>query len=182
MPFVSDRAPAAHISPPVALVVGVGAATGAPVEEVLGVIEGALRDAGLSACCVAELATVDGKRDEPGVVGAAARLGVPLVTYSAGELAAVRVPNPSDAPLAAVGTPSVAEAAALAGGGELVVPKRKSERADGRPGRATCAVVRRPGRTDGSGRANGSRRTDGSRRADGSGRQQREGHVDFHAH
>ncbi len=71
---------------------------------------------------------------------------MPLVTYSADELAAVEVPNPSDAPLAAVGTPSVAEAAALVDGGELLVPKRKSERADGQPAMATCAVVRRVAR------------------------------------
>ena len=56
------------------------------------------------------------------------------------------MPNPSDAPLAAVGTPSVAEAAALLRGGELLVPKRKSERGDGQPAMATCAVVRRPAR------------------------------------
>ncbi|MEU2284399.1 precorrin-3B C(17)-methyltransferase [Streptomyces sp. NPDC013178] len=131
---------------PPSLVVGVGASKGAPVEEVLDVVEGALRDAGLSVASVAELATVDAKAGEPGVVEAARRLGVPLVTYTAEELAAVEVPNPSDAPLAAVGTPSVAEAAALVRGGELLVPKRKSERADGRPAMATCAVVRRPGR------------------------------------
>lgn len=131
---------------PPSLVVGVGASRGAPAEEVLGLIGEALRAAGLSAGSVAELATVEAKAEEPGLVAAAERLGVPLVTYSAGELAAVEVPNPSDAPLAAVGTPSVAEAAALAGGGELLVPKRKSERADGRPAMATCAVVRRPGR------------------------------------
>ncbi|MFF9157427.1 precorrin-3B C(17)-methyltransferase [Streptomyces sp. NPDC014846] len=131
---------------PPSLVVGVGASRGAPAEEVLGLIGEALRDAGLAAGSVAELATVDAKAAEPGLVAAAGRLGVPLVTYSAEELAAVEVPNPSDAPLAAVGTPSVAEAAALAAGGELLVPKRKSERADGRPAMATCAVVRRPGR------------------------------------
>ncbi|MER6184487.1 precorrin-3B C(17)-methyltransferase [Streptomyces sp. NPDC001652] len=131
---------------PPSLVVGVGASKGAPVDEVLGLIEGALRDAGLSAASVAELATVDAKSEEPGIVGAAQRLGVPLATYSAGELASVEVPNPSDAPLAAVGTPSVAEAAALVRGGELLVPKRKSERADGLPAMATCAVVRRPAR------------------------------------
>ncbi|MEU9914637.1 precorrin-3B C(17)-methyltransferase [Streptomyces sp. NPDC051001] len=131
---------------PPSLVVGVGASKGAPVDEVLGLIEGALRDAGLSAASVAELATVDAKSEETGIVGAAQRLGVPLVTYSAGELASVEVPNPSDAPLAAVGTPSVAEAAALVRGGELLVPKRKSERADGLPAMATCAVVRRPAR------------------------------------
>ncbi|QKW26934.1 precorrin-3B C(17)-methyltransferase [Streptomyces seoulensis] len=147
---VTDRAvrPAAGevlLRPP-SLVVGVGASRGAPVDEVLELVERALREAGLSARSVAALATVDAKAAEPGLVGAAERLGVPLVTYAAEELAAVTVPNPSDAPLAAVGTPSVAEAAALAGGGELLVPKRKSERADGRPAMATCAVVRRPAR------------------------------------
>ncbi|MFF5368866.1 precorrin-3B C(17)-methyltransferase [Streptomyces sp. NPDC013187] len=128
---------------PPTLVVGVGASKGAPVEEVLGLVEDALREAGLSVASVAELATVDAKAEEPGIVGAARRLGVPLVTYSAEELAGVDVPNPSDAPLAAVGTPSVAEAAALVGGGELLVPKRKSAAS---PAMATCAVVRRPGR------------------------------------
>ncbi|MET9405665.1 precorrin-3B C(17)-methyltransferase [Streptomyces sp. NPDC002935] len=143
-----DREPAARevVLRPPSLVVGVGASRGAPAEEVLGLVEDALRDAGLSVRSVAELATVDAKSEEPGIVGAAARLGVPVVTYSAEELAAVAVPNPSDAPLAAVGTPSVAEAAALVGGGELLVPKRKSVRADGQPAMATCAVVRRPAR------------------------------------
>ncbi|WP_405964634.1 precorrin-3B C(17)-methyltransferase [Streptomyces sp. NBC_00723] len=131
---------------PPSLVVGVGASSGAPADEVLDLVEGVLREAGLSVRSLAELATVDAKADEPGIVGAARRLGVPVVTYSAEELAGVEVPNPSDAPLAAVGTPSVAEAAALIGGGELLVPKRKSERADGLPAMATCAVVRRPGR------------------------------------
>ncbi|MEU6773000.1 precorrin-3B C(17)-methyltransferase [Streptomyces sp. NPDC046759] len=131
---------------PPSLVVGVGASKGAPVTEVLGLIEESLAEAGLSAASVAELATVDAKAQEPGVVAAAGRLGVPLVTYSAEELAAVEVPNPSGAPLTAVGTPSVAEAAALLRGGELLVPKRKSARADGQPAMATCAVVRRPGR------------------------------------
>ncbi|WP_030852454.1 precorrin-3B C(17)-methyltransferase [Streptomyces sp. NRRL S-475] len=128
---------------PPTLVVGVGASKGAPVEEVLGLVEDALRGAGLSVASVAELATVDAKAEEPGIVEAARRIGVPLVTYSAEELAGVDVPNPSDAPLAAVGTPSVAEAAALVGGGELLVPKRKSAAS---PAMATCAVVRRPGR------------------------------------
>ncbi|MFI9599134.1 precorrin-3B C(17)-methyltransferase [Streptomyces sp. NPDC052043] len=147
---ITDRAAASAerevVLRPPTLVVGVGASRGAPVEEVLGLVEGALRDAGLSPASLAELATVDAKAEEPGLVEAARRLGVPLVTHSAEELAAVDVPNPSRAPLAAVGTPSVAEAAALVRGGELLVPKRKSERADGAPAMATCAVVRRPGR------------------------------------
>ncbi|MFF4701543.1 precorrin-3B C(17)-methyltransferase [Streptomyces sp. NPDC001288] len=128
---------------PPSLVVGVGASKGAPADEVYALVEGALRDAGLSPRSVAELATVDAKAEEPGIVAAAARLGVPLVTYAAEELARVPVPHPSKAPLAAVGTPSVAEAAALLRGGELLVPKTKS---DARPAMATCAVVRRPPR------------------------------------
>ncbi|MFE2826889.1 precorrin-3B C(17)-methyltransferase [Streptomyces sp. NPDC059271] len=147
---VSDRAqgPVARevVLRPPSLVVGVGASRGAPVEEVLGLVGEALADAGLSVRSIAELATVDAKSEEPGILGAAARLGVPVVTHTAAELAAVTVPNPSEAPLAAVGTPSVAEAAALVGGGELLVPKRKSVRADGSPAMATVAVVRRPAR------------------------------------
>jgi cobalt-precorrin 5A hydrolase/precorrin-3B C17-methyltransferase len=147
---LTDRAvePAARevLLRPRSLVVGVGASKGAPAEEVLGLVEEALREAGVSPLSVAELATVEAKAGEPGIVRAAERLGVPVVTHSAEELARVEVPNPSDAPLTAVDTPSVAEAAALVGGGELLVPKRKSARADGQPAMATCAVVRRPGR------------------------------------
>ncbi|MBB3081575.1 hypothetical protein FHS41_008133 [Streptomyces violarus] len=142
LPPLPEAAEREVVVRPPSLVVGVGASHGAPVEEVFGLVEDTLREAGLSAASVAELATVDTKAQEPGVVEAARRLGVPLVTYSAGRLAEVEVPNPSDAPLADVGTPSVAEAAALAGGGELLVPKRKSAAS---PARATCAVVRRPG-------------------------------------
>lgn len=146
--FVTDRVvalgPADTVLRPPSLVVGVGASKGAGVDEVYGLVRDALRAAGLSPLSVAELATVDAKADEPGIVGAADRLGVPVRTYPAGALAAIAVPNPSDAPLAAVGTPSVAEAAALAAGrgGELLVPKRKSS-PEGRPAMATCAVVRR---------------------------------------
>lgn len=143
---VEPAGPSEVVLRPPSLVVGVGASKGAPVDEVFGLVQGALADAGLSVASVAALATVDAKAGEPGIVGAAERLGVPVLTYSAEELAGVDVPNPSAAPLAAVGTPSVAEAAALVGGGELLVPKRKSERADGAPAMATCAVVRRPGR------------------------------------
>ncbi|RPK53177.1 Sirohydrochlorin cobaltochelatase [Streptomyces sp. ADI92-24] len=127
---------------PASLAVGVGASRGVPEDEVLGLIRDTLAGAGLSPLSVAELVTVDTKAEEPGIVAAAARLGVPLRTYPAEELARIEVPHPSGAPLAAVGTPSVAEAAALAAGGELLVPKRKS-RPEGRAAMATCAVARR---------------------------------------
>ncbi len=84
------------------------------------------------------LATVDRRVDEPCMVQAAAARGVPLLTYAAEELAAVAVPAPSEVVARHVGTPSVAEAAALRSGGELVVGKQKSEH-------ATCAVATWPG-------------------------------------
>ncbi|GAA3479891.1 hypothetical protein GCM10018966_044210 [Streptomyces yanii] len=126
----------------VLLVVGIGAGRGAPAGEVLELVSSVLHEAGLSPHGVVELATLDSKTEEPGIVGAAARLGVPVRGYSAQELAAVAVPNPSGAVLAAVGSASVAEAAALVRADELLVPKRKSNPA-GRVGRVTCAVARR---------------------------------------
>lgn len=139
---ILELAPREAVLRPASLVVGVGASKDAPADEVSGLIRDALAEARLSPSSVAELVTVDAKAREPGIVAAAARLGVPLRTYPAAELALIEVPHPSDAPLTAVGTPSVAEAAALAGGGELLVPKRKSA-PEGRAAMATCAVVRR---------------------------------------
>ncbi|MFF7656042.1 cobalamin biosynthesis protein [Streptomyces sp. NPDC007983] len=128
------------------LVIGVGAGRGVSVGEVTGLVAAALAGAGLAPCGVAELATVEAKAGEPGLLAAAERFGVPLRGYGARMLAAVEVTNPSTAALTAMGTPSVAEAAALlaAGpGGELLVAKRKSEPGAGRPSRATCAIARR---------------------------------------
>ncbi|MEU9099486.1 Rv2231c family pyridoxal phosphate-dependent protein CobC [Streptomyces sp. NPDC048361] len=125
------------------LVVGVGASKGVTAKEVLALIGAALSEARLDPASVAELATLDAKSREPGIVGAAVSLGVPVRGFAAAELATVAVPHGSRAALAAVGTPSVAEAAALARGGELLVPKRKSS-GTGRAAMATCAIVRRP--------------------------------------
>ena len=147
---LSDRLPAAGPTVPTvqlyprSLVVGVGASRGVPAEEVLDLVRSALAEAGLSPLAVGCLASVDAKAEEPGLVEAARTLGVELLTHPAEALAAVAVPNPSAAPLAAVGTPSVAEAAALLeSGGELVVAKRKSE-PEGRAAMCTVAVARRP--------------------------------------
>jgi cobalt-precorrin 5A hydrolase/precorrin-3B C17-methyltransferase len=120
---------------PPSLAVGVGASRGVSAAEVLGLIDATLARAGLSALSVAALATVDAKAAEPGIVQAAAQRGWPLASYPAEVLAAVPVPNPSHAPLKAVGTPSVAEAAALTRGDVLVAGKHKSAM-------ATAAVAR----------------------------------------
>ena len=124
---------------PPSLIVGVGASHGVSADEVLGLIEGALADAGLACASVSALASVDAKAREPGLVAAARRLGRPLRVHPAGALSGVEVPNPSEVVRLAVGTPSVAEAAALreaGAGAELLVAKRRSAM-------ATVAVARR---------------------------------------
>jgi cobalt-precorrin 5A hydrolase/precorrin-3B C17-methyltransferase len=121
---------------PPSLRVGVGATKGAPAEEIGDLIDGTLAELGLSARSVRYLATADVKADEPGLLTAAAERGWPVVTFPAGRLAAVPVPNPSEVVRRAVGTPSVAEAAALIEpGSELLAAKRASAH-------ATVAVAR----------------------------------------
>ncbi|WP_425329135.1 cobalamin biosynthesis protein [Streptomyces eurocidicus] len=99
--------------------------------EVLALIGRTLAEAGAVLGAGARpvaLVTAEAKAGEPGLVTAAARLGLPLRAYGAGALAGVAVPDPSAVVLAAVGVPGVAEAAALlaagragAGGGEAEV-------------------------------------------------------------
>jgi cobalt-precorrin 5A hydrolase/precorrin-3B C17-methyltransferase len=129
---VSDRADARAdlLYRPASLIVGVGASKGAPADEIAELIAKALAEAGVVAGSVRALATVDLKADEPGIVETARRNGWPLVTYPAETLAGVEVPNPSEIVNNAVGTPSVAEAAALTAAreagraAELIAPKR----------------------------------------------------------
>ncbi|MPZ88304.1 MAG: precorrin-3B C(17)-methyltransferase, partial [Nitriliruptorales bacterium] len=91
---------------------------------------------------VAHVATGEAKAGEQGILHAAAARGWPVVTHPTDVLATVDVPNPSRIVHAAVGTPSVAEAAALVDGGDLLVPKRTLS--GSRPSMATVAVARRP--------------------------------------
>jgi cobalt-precorrin 5A hydrolase/precorrin-3B C17-methyltransferase len=138
---VSDRVDAEGdlVYRPPSLVVGVGASRGVTAEAVGAVVDAALR--GLAPESVRALATVDLKADEEGIRAVARERGWPLLTYPAADLAGEDVPNPSEVVRAAVGTPSVAEAAALraardAGrGATLVVPKQVTPT-------ATAAVAR----------------------------------------
>jgi cobalt-precorrin 5A hydrolase/precorrin-3B C17-methyltransferase len=110
---------------PPSLVLGIGASRGVTAEELDDLVTRTLAEQGLSARSVSFVATVDAKADEEGILEMCARTGWTLVTHPAEVLAATEVPNPSQHPLDAVGTPSVAEAAALQHG-DLVVAKTKS--------------------------------------------------------
>ncbi|MEV1012431.1 precorrin-3B C(17)-methyltransferase [Micromonospora sp. NPDC049751] len=117
--LVTDRvvpidARTAVLRPP-SLVAGVGASRGVPAAEVAELLHRVLAEAGVDPASLSCLASADIKADEAGIRSTADALGVPLVTWPATRLAAVDVPHPSEVVRAAVGTPSVAEAAALLG-------------------------------------------------------------------
>lgn len=132
---------------PASLVIGVGASRGVAVEELAEAVNRALADARLSPLSVSHVATVDAKADEPAILALCEQRGWPLVLHPADRLDGVDVPNPSTHPRQAVGTRSVAEAAALACGGELLVAKtRSTPTAPAAAAMATVAVARRPAR------------------------------------
>jgi histidinol-phosphate aminotransferase len=98
---------------PARVVLGVGASRGCPPEELSALADAVLAEAGLGRAAVVAVASAEVKADEPAVLALAAALGVPARFLPADALGAVDVPTPSAVVLAHVGTPSVAEAAAL---------------------------------------------------------------------
>ena len=129
---------------PRSLVIGMGCRRGVPVEELESLLAEALRENGLSAECLAEIATAEIKRGEPGLEQLAERHGVPLSFLQANELNGVFKTNPgaitskSERAHGLVGVWGVAEPAALltAGASELLVNREKTTR-------ATIAIARK---------------------------------------
>ena len=132
--LVSDRAGVPDDLPtvvlhPRSLAVGMGCNRGVDCAELRRLLIDTLAEHNLAWASIAALTSVDAKADEPGLVELAAELGVPFVCYPAEELSQIAVPNPSQAPAEAVGTPSVAEASVLAHGASLIVQKTKTPEA-----------------------------------------------------
>ena len=129
---------------PRSLVIGMGCRRGVPVEELESLLAEALRENGLSAECLAEIATAEIKRGELGLEQLAERHGVPLSFLQADELNGVFETNPgaitskSERAHGLVGVWGVAEPAALltAGASELLVAREKTTR-------ATIAIARK---------------------------------------
>ena len=98
-----------------------------PAEEIYNEIEQAIMDQGLFPYAK-QWCTIDVKANEP-FVALMRKKGETVCFFSAEELAAVEVPNPSETVQKHVGTPSVCEAAAILGSnhGKLVIPKVKGK-------------------------------------------------------
>ncbi len=119
------------VGDPAVIVAGIGCRRGCPAAEIVALVR---QSGGAGA-----LAAPDWKREEAGLLEAARILELPLRFVDDAALRAVGALCPTRSAVAArvTGHASVAEAAALAGGGTLL-------RARVANGWATCAVARHP--------------------------------------
>jgi cobalt-precorrin 5A hydrolase/precorrin-3B C17-methyltransferase len=126
---------------PRSLVVGVGTSTDATPADLGAAVDRVLDRARLAPASVGWVATIDRRAGHPAVTALADRFGVPVVAFGSDDLGAAAVPNPSERVRQAVGTGSVAEAAALlaAGSGAALVAGKAAS------GTVTVAVARRAG-------------------------------------
>jgi cobalt-precorrin 5A hydrolase / precorrin-3B C17-methyltransferase len=120
---------------PETLAVGIGCERGTDPEEVRKLIKKTFAEHNLSRYARAVFASIDLKEDEAAITDL-----YNVIYFTAEELNAqsAKLQNPSEIVRAEVGTPSVAEASALAAAGpgsELIVPKAKSKH-------ATIAIAR----------------------------------------
>ena len=110
---------------PRCVILGMGCRKGKSYEELRDFAEGTLQELGLDREAVCAIASIDVKKEEPGLVSLAADLGVPLLTFSAEELERAELENwifaESDRVREYVGTGNVCErAAAAAGAGKII--------------------------------------------------------------
>ncbi|MEH2075711.1 MAG: cobalamin biosynthesis protein [Nostoc sp.] len=134
--------------------VGVGCKRGTSWQLIDWAIEQVFRENQLCQSAIAGIATIDTKASEVGLVELCQLRNLPLKTFSAESLCSVFVPNPATITDHKVGTPSVAEAAAIlaanptaspftsteALGVRFLVPKQIFQ-LKGQPGAVTLAVV-----------------------------------------
>jgi cobalt-precorrin 5A hydrolase / precorrin-3B C17-methyltransferase len=122
---------------PRVLAIGIGCERGTSPAEVRVLVDATLAQHRLAPACVSTFASIDLKEDETAIHA----LGdVRFFTTAELNAQSHRIKRPSEVVRAEVGTPSVAEAAALAAAGpdaKLIVPKQKSAR-------ATIAIAQAP--------------------------------------
>lgn len=126
------------------VVLGMGCDRNTSIETLEQVVNATLNELKLEHSAVKALATIDKKNDEVALLALAEKYQWPLKFYTAAELAKVDVPNPSEIVMKYMGTPAVAEAAAMlaanTGVKYLIIEKNKYRGHDGK--NATVSVVR----------------------------------------
>jgi cobalt-precorrin 5A hydrolase/precorrin-3B C17-methyltransferase len=143
-----DGSPEHLVYHPRSIAIGVGCERNTKPIELIRLVQGVIDEEGLARDSISGIYSLNLKADEPAMQELAKWFGVPFRVFDAATLDAEtpRMKTPSDVVFAEVGTHGVAEGAALAAAGpeaELIVPKRKSER-------ATCALALAPKPFDGA--------------------------------
>uniref|UniRef100_A0A0C1QWP0 Precorrin-3 methylase n=1 Tax=Tolypothrix bouteillei VB521301 TaxID=1479485 RepID=A0A0C1QWP0_9CYAN len=116
--WITSKLP--HTSPipqihwyPRVLWIGIGCERGTSEQLLETAIQQVFQQHQLAESAIAGIATIDIKSDEVGLVKLCQKRNLPLKTFSSDILSKISVPNPSQVVEKEVGTPSVAEAAAL---------------------------------------------------------------------
>lgn len=126
------------------VILGIGCDRGTLVETLDTAIDHALQQVNIDRRAVKMLATIDKKNDEACILAVSEHNNWPIQFYPASELAKVDVPNPSKVVLKYMGTPAVAEAAAMLAANtdatDLLVEKYKYCGSDTK--NATVSIVR----------------------------------------
>ena len=137
LPQLCYRPPLLHL--------GVGCRRMADPTGVTDHILSEVRAGGFSPLSIADLSSIELKRDEPILEALAERLGVPVRYYDSETLDGVSVPHPSERVGEATGSASVSEAAALtsSGGSELVIEKQKGKLSEGSDFTFALAIERK---------------------------------------
>ena len=122
---------------PKSLVLGIGCNRGTALEELEAGVLDTLQELRLSVKSVRNIATIDLKKDEEGLLALCAKYGWELVTYTPSELNTVQLPNPSETVFKYTGAYGVSEPSALlsSGADHWLLEKKKS-------GNMTLSVAR----------------------------------------
>lgn len=126
------------------ITLGIGCDRGASLQTLQAAVALALKQAGVSQDAVSVCASIDRKNNEAALLQLAGLQGWPLQFYTAAQLSEVEVPNPSEVVRKFMGTPAVAEAAAMLAANTgifgLLVEKYKHCGADGK--NVTVSIAR----------------------------------------
>lgn len=112
---------------PSTIIIGIGCERNTDEKVIQRAINESFNQNGLSLLSISGLATIDKKNDEIGLLSLSKKYEWPIYFFSALELSQVNVPTPSNVVLNEMGTPSVAEAAAILAGdqsGRLIQNKQ----------------------------------------------------------
>jgi len=128
----------------VKVLLGMGCDRNTALKTIETAVEQALDKLNLTVDAVTAMATIDKKNDEVALLALSEQRQWPLHFFTAEQLSQVEVPNPSAVVLKYMGTPAVAEAAAMlaanCGTSDLILEKHKYRGEDDK--NATVSIVR----------------------------------------